>query len=87
METPSGRQLGTIERAKYKLRQADMALRCLRQVPTEIAADLRQARPISDTDLRFDTFFSLVSGSQRARSTSSIAMSDVATRALSTPGE
>jgi hypothetical protein len=57
MDTPSSGRLEAIERARYKLRQADMALRCLRHVPTEIAADLRRARPISDPDLRLDTFF------------------------------
>lgn len=46
MDTPPSGQLEAIERARYKLRQADMALRCLRHVPTEIAADLR-----------LDTFF------------------------------
>jgi hypothetical protein len=57
MNTPSSGRLEAIERARYKLRQADMALSCLRHVPTEIAADLRRARPISDPDLRLDTFF------------------------------
>ena len=46
-----------IERARYKLRQAEMALSYLRQIPAEIAVDLRRARPISDSDLRLDTFF------------------------------
>jgi hypothetical protein len=57
MVTPSSGGLDTIERARYKLRQAEMALRYLRHVPTDIAADLRRARPISDPDLRLDTFF------------------------------
>ncbi len=57
MDTPTSGRLEAIERARYKLRQADMALRYLRHVPTEIAADLRRARPISDSDLRLDTFF------------------------------
>jgi len=34
-----------------------MALRYLRHVPTEIAADLRRAPSVSDPDLRLDTFF------------------------------
>lgn len=57
MDIPPSGRLDAIERARYKLRQADVALRCLRHVPTEIAADLRRARPISDPDLRLDTFF------------------------------
>jgi hypothetical protein len=56
MNTPS-QGLDAIVRARYKLRQAELALRYLRRVPAEIAADLRQARPISDPDLRLDTFF------------------------------
>jgi hypothetical protein len=55
--TVSPNQLDELARAKYKLRQADLALRYLRQVPTEIAADLRKARPIDHQDLRLDTFF------------------------------
>jgi hypothetical protein len=54
--SPSGR-LEAIERARYKLRQADVALRYLRHVPTDIAADLRRARPLSDPDLLLNTFF------------------------------
>jgi hypothetical protein len=46
-----------IERARYKLLQADLALRYLRTMPKEIAADLRRGRPINDPDLRLDTFF------------------------------
>jgi hypothetical protein len=57
MNTPSNAPLGAIERARYKLRQADLALRYLRQVPAEIAADMRRARPISDPDIRLDTLF------------------------------
>lgn len=34
-----------------------MARHYLRHVPTEIAADMRRARSISDPDLRLDTFF------------------------------
>jgi hypothetical protein len=54
--SPSGR-LEAIERARYKLRQAEVALRYLRHVPTDIAADLRRARPLSDPDLLLNTFF------------------------------
>ena len=57
MDTPPSDGLEAVERAKYKLRQAGMALGYLRCVPTEIAADLRRGRPISDSDLRLDTFF------------------------------
>lgn len=57
MDTPLIGRLEAMERAKYKLRQADMALCYLRHVPTEIAADLRRARPVSHPDLRLDTFF------------------------------
>ena len=57
MGTPPLNGLDAIERAKYKLRQADMALAYLRNVRTEIAADMRRARPIGDRDLRLDTFF------------------------------
>jgi hypothetical protein len=57
MNTPSIGQLGAIERARYKLQQARIALGHSRQVPAEIAADMRQARPISDRDIRLDTFF------------------------------
>jgi hypothetical protein len=46
-----------IERARYKLRQAGLALCYLRTMPKEIAADLRKGRPLSDPDLRLDTFF------------------------------
>jgi hypothetical protein len=57
MNTPSIVGLDAIGRARYKLRQAEMALGYLRQVPAEIALDLRRARTISDPDLRLDTFF------------------------------
>lgn len=57
MHPQSSGPLEAIERARYKLRQADMALGHLRQVPTEIAADLRRARTVNDPDLRLDTFF------------------------------
>src|ERR1700682_2667902 len=50
-------RLDATERARYKLRQAELALTYLRHVPKEIAADLRQARPTSDSDLRLDAFF------------------------------
>jgi hypothetical protein len=57
METPSSSRLDAIGRARYKLRQAELALSYLRQVPGEIAADMRRARPVSNPDLRLDTFF------------------------------
>jgi len=57
MNTPSSGQLGAIERARYRLRQAELALLYLRQIPREIALDLRRAHPIGDSDLRLDTFF------------------------------
>src|SRR5262245_31249322 len=57
----------TIARAKYKLRQAETALGYLRQVPKEIALDLRRACTLSDPDLRLDTlFFSCLGLSQSA---------------------
>jgi hypothetical protein len=46
-----------IERARYKLRQAELILSYLRQVPKDIAADLRRARSISDPNLGLDAFF------------------------------
>jgi hypothetical protein len=57
MNDPPGDRHEAIKRARYKLRQAEIALSCLRHVPIEIAADLRRARPISDPDPRLDTFF------------------------------
>lgn len=57
MSTPSSGQPDVFERARYKLRQADLALGYLRQVPAAIALDMRRAREISDPDLRLDTFF------------------------------
>ena len=57
MDAQSGGPPEAIERARYKLRQAELALRHLRHIPLEIAADLRRARPISNPDLRLDTFF------------------------------
>ena len=57
MGTPSSTQPDTIERARYKLRQAELALGYLRQVPAEIALDQRRARPLSIPDIRLDTFF------------------------------
>ena len=56
MGTPSSTQPDTIERARYKLRQAELALGYLRQVPAEIALDQRRARPLSIPDIRLDTF-------------------------------
>src|SRR5262245_47502278 len=46
-----------LARARYKLSQADLALHYLRHMSTEIAADLRRARPVEHPDLRLDTFF------------------------------
>jgi hypothetical protein len=57
MDTPSSCRIGAIEHARYKLRQAELALGYLRQVPGEIAQDMRRARPVSNPDLRLDTFF------------------------------
>jgi hypothetical protein len=57
VETPSSGGLDAIARAKYKLRQAELALHYLHQVPGEIALDLRRARAVSNPDLRLDTFF------------------------------
>jgi hypothetical protein len=57
MNTPSSTKSDAIERARYKLRQAELALRYLRQVPTQIALDNRRARPVSVPDIRLDTFF------------------------------
>jgi hypothetical protein len=57
MDTPSSGQLDALGRARYKLRQAELALSYLRQVPAEIALDLRRGRAVSDPDLRLDTFF------------------------------
>jgi hypothetical protein len=54
---PSPDQPDALKRARYKLRQAEMALAYLRQVPSEIAADLRRARELGHPDLRLDTFF------------------------------
>jgi hypothetical protein len=49
--------LDVFQRARYKLRQADIALGYLRHVPTEIALDQLRARPLSDPDLLLSTFF------------------------------
>jgi hypothetical protein len=57
MDTPPNGQLDAIERARYKLRQADVALHHLRHLRTEIAIDQRRARPHSDPDLLLSTFF------------------------------
>src|SRR5258708_3385547 len=57
MDTPSIAQFDAIERARYKLRQAELALQYLRQIPGEIAIDMRRARPIRNPDIRLDTFF------------------------------
>jgi hypothetical protein len=55
--TPSRNNPDALDRARYKLRQAELALLNLRAVPTEIAADMRRARTIDNSDLRLDTFF------------------------------
>lgn len=57
MNSPQSGERSAIERARYKLLQAEIALSYLRQMPEEIAKDLRRARPISDPDPRLDTFF------------------------------
>jgi hypothetical protein len=57
MNTPSSSRLDAIGRARYKLRQAELLLNYLRQVPGEIALDMRRARPVSNPNLRLDTFF------------------------------
>jgi hypothetical protein len=57
MDKPSSTQRDAIERARYKLRQAELALGYLRQVPAQIALDQRRARPLSIPDIRLDTFF------------------------------
>ena|ERR1700735_618990 len=57
MDTPSSPQPDAIERSKYKPRQAELALSYRRQVPAEIALDLRRARTPSNPDIRLDTFF------------------------------
>jgi hypothetical protein len=54
--SPSG-QLDAIERARYKLRQADVALHHLHHLRTEIAIDQRRAHPLRDPDLLLSTFF------------------------------
>jgi hypothetical protein len=56
MDTPSSAQPDAIERARYKLRQAELALSYLRQVPAQIALDLRRARILCNPDIRLDTF-------------------------------
>lgn len=57
MSSATAEHRSAAERAKYKLRQAEIALGYLRRVPLEIAADLRRPRPVSDSDPRLDTFF------------------------------
>jgi hypothetical protein len=57
MDSAAGNDLQTVERAKYKLRQANIALSYLRLMPAEIAADLRKARAVCNPDPRLDTFF------------------------------
>ena len=57
MNSSQSGNLTAIERARYKLLQAEIALSYLRQMSEEIAKDRRRARPISDPDPRLDTFF------------------------------
>jgi hypothetical protein len=57
MDAPSDGRLDAIGRAKYKLRQAELALLYLRQVPAEIALEMRRACTVEIPDLRLDTFF------------------------------
>src|SRR5271168_3919151 len=57
MNIPSSSRLDAIGRARYKLRQAEVALLYLRQIPAEIALEMRRARTVSNPDLRLDTFF------------------------------
>jgi hypothetical protein len=54
MEVPSSARPDAIGRAKYKLRQAELALSYLRQVPEQIASDLRRGvhlRKMTDKSL------------------------------------
>ncbi len=57
MDTPPNGQLDAIERARYKLRQADVALHHLRHLRTVIAMDQRRANPLIDPDLLLSTGF------------------------------
>jgi hypothetical protein len=57
MDTPSSSSLDAIGRTRYKLRQAELMLHHLREVPGKIAVDMRRARAIENPDLRLDTFF------------------------------
>jgi hypothetical protein len=57
VDTSASYGLDELEPARYKLRQAELALGYLRQVPAEIALDMRRARPVNIPDLRLDTFF------------------------------
>jgi len=57
MDRPSSTQRDAFERARYKLRQANLALGHLRHVPAQIALDQRRARPLRIPDIRLDTFF------------------------------
>ena len=49
-----------MERARYKMHQAELTILYLRQVTGEAALDLSRARTVSDSDLRLDTFFLIV---------------------------
>jgi hypothetical protein len=57
MNSSSRGELDTFGSARYKLQQAELALACLRQVPAEIAVEMRRARSLTNPDLRLDTFF------------------------------
>jgi hypothetical protein len=54
----SSDQHGAIERARYKLRQAELLLCHLRMALKDIASDLRRSsHEITDRDVRLDAFF------------------------------
>jgi hypothetical protein len=57
VDTPSTTRRDAVEPARYKLRQAELALGYLRQVPAQIALDQRRVRPLRIPDIRLDTFF------------------------------
>ena len=57
MNSSSSGELDAFGRARYKLQQAELALAYLRQVPAEIAVEMRRARSLTNPDLRLDTFF------------------------------
>jgi len=57
MDTPPNGRPNAIERARYKLRQAEVSLYYLRKLRTEIAKDQQRARPNGDPELLLSTFF------------------------------